>query len=226
MPDIETNDGPLGAVWDCQIGGIDRATLPRGADAPMRKAVEQAFRNLTGKDAEFCFSGWGGKLTRLQLNVVRPDEFPLSDRGKESSADMLARIGTDAQLWARAFLAMDFDPDSIDEGLLIGWFANAIEAGRIAQAASHPTPEPLDAQLVLALLYEHEINCGVSSFWDEGYRAWIGDDLNGRTAEQDFHPNPKYGRPIDQIGNWLWEAAVSRYPELEKPRDVPTIAAE
>lgn len=86
--------------------------------------------------------------------------------------------------------------------------------------------EPLDAQLVLALLYEHEINCGVSSFWDEGYRAWIGDDRNGRLAEQDFHPNPKYGRPIDQIGNWLWEAAVSRYPEIEKPRDVPTIAAE
>lgn len=86
--------------------------------------------------------------------------------------------------------------------------------------------KPLDAQLVLALLYEHEINCGVSSFWDQGYRAWIGDDLNGRSAEQDFHPNPKYGRPIEQIGNWLWEAAVSRYPEIEKPRDVPTIAAE
>lgn len=224
MPDIETKDGPLGAVWDCQIGGIDRKALRPGSDAPLRQAVEAAFLDLTGKEAEFCFSGWGGKLTAVQLNIVRPAEFPLPER--ESSADMLARVGTDAQLWARAFLAMDFEPDSIDEGLLIGWFANAIEAGRDAGLAAQPTPEPLDAQLVLALLYEHEINCGVSSFWDQGYRAWIGDDLNGRLAEQDFHPNPKYGRPIEQIGNWLWEAAVSRYPEIEKPRDVPTIVAE
>lgn len=86
--------------------------------------------------------------------------------------------------------------------------------------------EPLDAQLVLALLYEHEINCGITSFWDEGYRAWIGDDLNGRQVEAEFHPNPAYGRPITEIGNWLWQSAVTLYPEIEKPRDVPTIAAE
>lgn len=86
--------------------------------------------------------------------------------------------------------------------------------------------EPLDAQLVLALLYEHEINCGITSFWDEGYRAWIGDDLNGRQVEAEFHPNPEYGRPIGEIGNWLWQSAVTLYPEIEKPRDVPTLAAE
>lgn len=86
--------------------------------------------------------------------------------------------------------------------------------------------EPLDAQLVLALLYEHEINCGITSYWDEGYRAWIGDDLNGRQVEAEFHPNPQYGRPIAEIGNWLWQSAVTLYPEIEKPRDVPTLAAE
>ncbi len=86
--------------------------------------------------------------------------------------------------------------------------------------------EPLDAQLVLALLYEHEINCGITSYWDEGYRAWIGDDLNGRQVEAEFHPNPAYGRPITDIGNWLWQSAVTLYPEIEMPRDVPTIAAE
>lgn len=50
----------------------------------------------------------------------------------ESDGDMLARIGTDGQKWAWEFLSRDFDPDDIDEGLLTGWFANAIEAGRTA----------------------------------------------------------------------------------------------
>ena len=43
--------------------------------------------------------------------------------------DLLADAGMDGQKWARAFLAMDFSPDDIDEGLMIGWFANAIMAG-------------------------------------------------------------------------------------------------
>lgn len=86
--------------------------------------------------------------------------------------------------------------------------------------------EPLDRSLVLALLYEHEINCGITSFWDEGYIAWIGDDLNGRQLQATFHPNEKYGLPIETIGDWLWQSAVSLYPEIDKPRDVPTIGAE
>jgi hypothetical protein len=40
---------------------------------------------------------------------------------------------TDAQEWAQAFMGIFGDRrDDIDEGLMIAWFANAIETGREA----------------------------------------------------------------------------------------------
>ena len=59
-----------------------------------------------------------------------------NERAK-TDAEFLAEMGTDAQKWARTFLSMDFDPDNLDEGLMIGWFANAIEAGRSAGTHDH-----------------------------------------------------------------------------------------
>ena len=51
----------------------------------------------------------------------------------ETSAEFLKRAGTNAQLWAQEFIrvvrAEPFTIDPLDEGFLIGWFANAIEAG-------------------------------------------------------------------------------------------------
>ena len=58
-------------VWECKVGArmldID---LPDGADAPMRRAVQKAFVDITGTNPEFCFSGWGGKLDEAELSVV------------------------------------------------------------------------------------------------------------------------------------------------------------
>ena len=62
-------------VWTCKIGWADRAALPPGSDAPMRDAVERAFRELTGHDAKFTFSGWGGSLTEGELACVE-DRLP------------------------------------------------------------------------------------------------------------------------------------------------------
>jgi hypothetical protein len=40
---------------------------------------------------------------------------------------------TDAQKWAQEFMRLFGDKrDEIDEGLMIAWFANAIETGRTA----------------------------------------------------------------------------------------------
>lgn len=52
-------------IWTCKIGEI-----PHGADAPMRMAVEQAYRQLAGKDSDFLFSGWGGNLYEIERAVV------------------------------------------------------------------------------------------------------------------------------------------------------------
>jgi len=32
---------------------------------------------------------------------------------------------------------------------------------------------------VMALLYEHEHNCEITTFWDGGLRARLGDQING-----------------------------------------------
>jgi hypothetical protein len=47
------------------------------------------------------------------------------------SGELLAHLGTDASKWAAEFckIARDHGHD-LDEGWVIGWFANAIEVGR------------------------------------------------------------------------------------------------
>lgn len=52
----------------------------------------------------------------------------------ETAGEFMARIGTDAQLWAREFLKTA--PLVKTEDLLIAWFANAIEAGAMRGAAT------------------------------------------------------------------------------------------
>lgn len=57
-------------VWDCQIGYAEDNDLPPGSDYPMRLAVERAFIEITGYAPEFIFSGWGGKLTKIQEEII------------------------------------------------------------------------------------------------------------------------------------------------------------
>ena len=66
-------------IWACKIGEVDDNLLPDGADWPMRRAVEAAYQSLTGRDPEFLFSGWGGKLTQTEREVA--------DEGKTSGED-------------------------------------------------------------------------------------------------------------------------------------------
>jgi len=52
-----------------------------------------------------------------------------------TDGELLAEMGTDAQKWAQEFIRRFGGRERcafIDEGLMIGWFANAIEAGRDA----------------------------------------------------------------------------------------------
>jgi hypothetical protein len=59
----------------------------------------------------------------------------------------------------------------------------------------------------ICLLYENEINCGVSSFWDSGISAWIGDASNGQKETHYFEVEH-----IGDVGPWLLEAARWHYP--------------
>jgi len=58
----------MSGIWECKIGRAE--DLPRGADAPLRQAVEAAYLELTGRRADFCFSGWGAVLTDAEQEAV------------------------------------------------------------------------------------------------------------------------------------------------------------
>jgi hypothetical protein len=55
-------------IWECKIGG-KVGDMPAGADGPMRRAVQTAFKTLTGVEASFTFSGWGATLTEFERAV-------------------------------------------------------------------------------------------------------------------------------------------------------------
>ena len=57
-------------IWDCKIGEIDEEKLSSGSNSPMRKAVRQAYKELTGEEPKFIFSGWGGNLTKIERDIV------------------------------------------------------------------------------------------------------------------------------------------------------------
>lgn len=60
-------------AWQCKIGSPDGVEVPPGGDAPMRAAVEKAFKDLTGEEAKANFSGWGEEFTPQELAVIRND---------------------------------------------------------------------------------------------------------------------------------------------------------
>ena len=75
---------------------------------------------------------------------ARPDRAEIPPEPM-SDGERLAYMGTDAARWADQFLGvLAWSPDgltpSVDFGLMVGWFANAIEAGRNASAVGDPQP--------------------------------------------------------------------------------------
>ena len=69
-------------IWRCKIGltggPID---MPDGCDLPMRMAVREAFLRITGRHADFVFSGWNAELTESELAVVE-DREPRAEGSK------------------------------------------------------------------------------------------------------------------------------------------------
>lgn len=53
-------------IWVCKIGEAPPLDVPDGGDGPMRVAVEDEYKILTGHEPTFTFSGWGGDLTPVE----------------------------------------------------------------------------------------------------------------------------------------------------------------
>lgn len=57
-------------IWTCKIGECSEDDLLPGADSPMRQAVAKAYREITGREPDFMFTGWGGELDEFERAVV------------------------------------------------------------------------------------------------------------------------------------------------------------
>lgn len=59
--------------------------------------------------------------------------------------------------------------------------------------------------VILTDLYNSEINCCITSFWDGGFDVSLGDEMNGWRAHKNV-------RKWTEVAPWLREAAIEHYP--------------
>ena len=67
-------------IWTCKVGEVEVGKLSFGADAAMRKAVKEAYFDLTGEYPVFVFSGWGGELTDSERAIVDLDKIEIKEK--------------------------------------------------------------------------------------------------------------------------------------------------
>jgi hypothetical protein len=73
-------------IWKCKIGG-ECGELRHGADLPMRDAIALAFKEITGREPQFIFSGWGAELTEGERAV---------HENREASPEYYAKLKLEA----------------------------------------------------------------------------------------------------------------------------------
>ena len=56
-------------VWTCKIVVDENVILPDGFDSPPRSAAREAVENA-GVEIIACFSGWDGKLTPTEIEII------------------------------------------------------------------------------------------------------------------------------------------------------------
>lgn len=157
-------------------------------------------------------------------------------RADASSQQAVSTKGFDPARW-RYHNGSDKAPDGLDDcavdvvgtdGLLTeGWWPRNIVWKNVVRWRVHddggsvtPNVTGPDALAVMSLLYASEINCGIESFWDGGFTAFLGDDMNGRDAEEVFYPQELGG-----LAEWFIDTACGLYPDSAFARD-PAIAME
>ena len=64
----------------------------------------------------------------------------------------------------------------------------------------------MDIEIVMKKLYESEINCSISTFWDNGWDVKLGDEMNGFVAEGNF-------RNLVEAADFLDRQARKHFPD-------------
>lgn len=159
-------------IWFCKIGGkIDG--LPHvsdGADWPMRRAVQEAFKALTGRECEFTFSGWAGSLTEGERAVV--ENRPPNRRAPVADAVSVEECERAALLCLNPLADGDLDT-----------LAQARRIARAVRALCLTRPAAASANGV-ALEDESALDALLSRVRVTGLRKEIGDDLVARARAE------------------------------------------
>ena len=69
-------------IWSCKIGECDEGDVPEGSDLLIRRAVEMAYGEITGKPPEYIFSGWGAKLNETQREIIGHERVSATETDK------------------------------------------------------------------------------------------------------------------------------------------------
>lgn len=128
-------------IWTCKIGEVP--SVPSGADGPMRYAVADAYRQITGQDPAFIFSGWGGELEECERAVVENRLPILATRTYATPV---------AEAWAGMEAAMQ-DPD-----YAWGWHCNLAVPIMDATGITHK-----QANMAAAHLMQHLWKCDITT---------------------------------------------------------------
>ena len=133
---------PTMRVWSCKIGTREHFKPSPFADLPMRRAVEAAFKDVAGVEAEFNFSGWGYQLEEMELAVVEnrqpSEEHYRKWRMQDAAPEMLAALEE-----ARRAIV------SLDEGAL--GYVDGMADANTGEGIIYPLRDELLAQMDSAI---------------------------------------------------------------------------
>ncbi|MGB3945287.1 MAG: hypothetical protein WBK76_00405 [Candidatus Saccharimonadales bacterium] len=79
-------------VWECKIVVPLDAELPEGLDFPPRRAAILAVERA-GIQVLDCFSGWGGKLTPMQKQLVDDKMLRLRQKAHAVTVEKCTKCG-------------------------------------------------------------------------------------------------------------------------------------
>lgn len=79
-----------------------------------------------------------------------------------------------------------------------------------AMGFSIKASDALTLESVIRRAYASEINVGLQSFWDAGFHVWIGDDVNGLQAQDNFAVED-----LADVPAWIDEAIRRIYSDSD-----------
>ena len=111
-------------IWSCKIGEVDADKLPHGSDLPMREAVGRAYKEITGEERAFIFSGWGAELTEPERAAVENRE-PSKEYEAQWRKDNAVSASSD---WLRDWVRRSLISTTVEKQLLA--IADELEAAQ------------------------------------------------------------------------------------------------